>query len=88
MTRDEYTRAAVEALLAAHAAGEDIGAFTAEVLCRAAAQLGSTERLLRNRSGSWEAADARHLMNGTVGTANEDLHLYREDGDSADTQST
>lgn len=87
VNRDEYTRPAVRAILAAHAAGEDVAAFTAEVLCRAAAQLGSTEAVLHNRSGSWEADAARQLMNGTVGYANEDLHMYWKDADSADPQS-
>jgi hypothetical protein len=82
--REEYTRAAVQAALAAASNEHDFAEWVAEVLSRAAAQLGSTEALLAGRPGSWEAGAIRHLVSGTVGYADEELAAYRREADSVD----
>lgn len=71
--RDRTTSAAAELILAAHATGLDIAEWVAGVLARAAAALGSTDALLANRPGSWEAAHVRALLAGTVGADDEYL---------------
>jgi hypothetical protein len=60
-------RALLEALRAAHAAGEGIGETVARACARLAAELGRTEAVLSNRPGSWEAGLVRDLLSGTVG---------------------
>lgn len=76
--RDRTTSAAAELILAAHATGLDIAEWLAAALAQAAARLGSTEALLANRPGSWEAAHLRALLGGTVGEDDEYLPDYRE----------
>jgi hypothetical protein len=75
MAADPLDQAAA-AILAAHEAGQDVGEFVALALVQAAARLGSTDALLSNRPGSWEAAGARGLMTGTVGLDDEHLADY------------
>lgn len=75
-------RRAAEAVLAAHQAGLDIAEWVAGVLARAAATLGSTEALLANRPGSWEAGHLRALLAGTVGEDDEYLPAYRAEEDA------
>jgi hypothetical protein len=72
MATDPLDQAAA-AILAAHEAGQDVGEFVALALAQAAARLGSTEALLSNRPGSWEAAAAESLLTGTVGPGDEYL---------------
>jgi hypothetical protein len=50
-----------EALVTAARAGVDTGDLVAKSLRAAADRLGSVERLLDRRPGSWEAEDIRHL---------------------------
>ncbi len=76
MSMTETERRATEAVLAAHQAGLDIAEWVAGVLARAAATLGSTEALLANRPGSWEAGHVRRLLAGTVGEDDEYLPAY------------
>lgn len=78
---DRTTSAAAELILAAHGAGHDIAEWLAAALAQAAARLGSTEALLANRPGSWEASHVRALLAGTVGDDDEHLPAYR-DGDA------
>jgi hypothetical protein len=77
---NQHTTAAVDAVLTAHAQGADVGEFIADVLARAAARLGSSEALLANRPGSWEAAAVAELLRGTVGHDDEELARYRGAG--------
>lgn len=77
---DTYDDRATGAVLSAHQAGLDIAEWVAGVLARAAATLGSTEALLANRPGSWEAAHVRALLAGTVGEADEGLADYAAGG--------
>jgi ABC-type transporter Mla subunit MlaD len=64
------------ALRTAHAAHEDVAEFVARGLARLAAELGSTEAVLSNRSGSWEAGHVRGLLHDTVGEDSEALPMY------------
>jgi hypothetical protein len=73
---DRTTSAAAELILTAHATGHDIAEWLAVALAQAAARLGSTEALLANRPGSWEAASLRQLLAGTAGEADEYLTDY------------
>lgn len=81
--REEYTRAAVKAALTAASSEHDFAGWAAEVLCRTAAQLGSTDALLAGRPGSWESSMIRQLIGGTVGHDDEELDRYRKAADSA-----
>jgi hypothetical protein len=76
---DATTRQAAAAITAALHQGHDVGEFLAHALCYVAAAEGSTEEVLRNRPGSWEAEHARALMTGTVGESGEHLDAYRTD---------
>jgi hypothetical protein len=73
---DRTTSAAAGLILDAHRAGYDIAEWLAAALALAASRLGSTEALLANRPGSWEAASLRQLLAGTAGEADEYLTAY------------
>lgn len=68
------------AVLAAHAAGWDVAEWVARGLAEAAAALGSSEALLANRPGSWEAAIVRSLLAGMVGPEDEHLTAFGQAG--------
>jgi hypothetical protein len=71
-----HTLAAVSALAWGHEAEHDFPGWLADVLARLAAQLGSVDKVVEGRPGSWEAAAVLQLLNGTV--ANDaDLSRYR-----------
>ena len=72
-----HDHALLAALRTAHQEHEDIGETVARALARLAAELGGTEALLSNRSGSWEAGHVRGLLAGTVGESDEYLPDYR-----------
>jgi hypothetical protein len=72
-----YTNEAVAAVLDAVRHEHDVAGWVALVLCRAAAVLGSSDALTAGRSGSWEAALVRALVQGTVGQGDELLGQYR-----------
>lgn len=76
---DRTTSAAAGLILDAHRAGHDIGEWLAAALAQAAARLGSTEALLANRAGSWEASHVRALLAGTVGENDEHLDTRHPD---------
>ena len=76
-SRQEYTEAAASAIQAAAIGEHDFAGWLAGVLATAAASLGSTAALVQGRPGSWEAADALHLVHGTVGWDDEYLANYR-----------
>lgn len=61
----DYTAQAAEAITAAARAESDFGGWLADVLCRAAARLGSPGALTASRPGSWEAALVDRLVQGT-----------------------
>jgi hypothetical protein len=75
---DAYTTPAHAAILAAARAEHDFGGWLAGVLATVAADLGSTQALVANRPGSWEAEHVRGLVNGTVGWDDEFLADFRE----------
>jgi hypothetical protein len=64
-------------LRTAHARGEDLGQTIARALARLAAELGSTDAVLANRPGSWEAAALGDLLRGTVGPDDENIGDWR-----------
>jgi hypothetical protein len=64
------------ALRTAHAAGEDVGVTIARALARLAADLGGSFEVLKNRSGSWEAAHVADLLRCTVGPDDEHLSMW------------
>lgn len=74
----EALRRCSTAVLAAHRHGVDVGEFVAGALATAAASVGSTQELLANRPGSWEASLASRLLTGTVGGADEDLEVFSD----------
>ena len=73
-----HTYAAVEAITTAATEEHDFGGWLADVLCRAAARLGSTAALIAGRPGSWEASLVYQLVAGTAGEDDELLSGYRE----------
>jgi hypothetical protein len=73
LAQPDYTTAAVAALAQAHRAEPDFAGFLARVLAALARRLGSSGAVLAGRPGSWEAADVRHLLAGTVGASDEYL---------------
>jgi hypothetical protein len=72
MTGD-YTAQATAAVLAAARADTDVAAWLAGVLADVAARLGSSDALLAERPGSWEAGLVGQLVRGTVGYDDEAL---------------
>ena len=57
----------------------------AAALAQAAAHLGSSQALLANRPGSWEAAHLRALLAGTVGEADDALAVFGHHPDPEET---
>jgi hypothetical protein len=55
----------------------DVAGFLAGVLVEVAANLGSVDRLMAGRPGSWEADLVERLVTGTTGDRPEDLIRYR-----------
>ena len=55
----------------------DFGGWHADIVARAAADLGSTEALTSGRPGSWEADLVERLVKGTVGWSDDYLTDYR-----------
>lgn len=78
VTVAEALRRCATSILVAHRQGYDVGEFVASALATAAASVGSTDELLANRPGSWEASLTGRLLTGTVGGAHEDLDVYRD----------
>lgn len=74
----EYTRTAHAAIRAAAESEHDFAGWLADILARAAADLGSTYALTAGRPGSWEADLVQRLVKGTVGSDDEYLTDYRE----------
>jgi hypothetical protein len=74
---DGHTREAIAVLTAAARAERDFAGWLAPVLATVAAGVGSADALLVGRPGSWEAADVRHLVEGTVGPDPADLAAWR-----------
>lgn len=77
----DYTRAAIDATVAAVGAEHDFGGWLARVLAGAAAELGSSDALIAGRPGSWEADLVSQLVHGTVGWDDEYLGDYGRKGD-------
>lgn len=73
-----YTTDAQVAILAAARNEHDFGGWLADVLCTAAAQLGSTDALTAGRPGSWETGLVQQLAKGTVGYDDDYLADYRK----------
>jgi hypothetical protein len=65
------------ALRSAHRGGFDVGETVARALARLAAELGSSDAVLRNRPGSWEASHIAALLAGEVGADDQYLDMYR-----------
>jgi len=78
-----HTHAAVEAITTAVSEEQDFGGWLADVLCRVAARLGSTEALIAGRPGSWEASLVYQLVAGTAGEHDENLPGYGAGGASS-----
>jgi hypothetical protein len=78
---EEYTSGAVAAVTAAVRAEHDVGGWLADVLCRAAAALGSLDALTAGRPGSWESAHIDALSYGTC-PDDEALAAYRVSRDA------
>ena len=76
MPPGERLSAAVALVIEEAQTGGDVAGWLASVLASSAAALGSTEALLVNRSGSWEAAAVRQILVGTVGEEDELLHTF------------
>lgn len=55
----------------------DWAEFVTQALAGAAANFGGVEAILRGRSGSWEAAGVRELLNSTVGHDESGLYSHR-----------
>ncbi|WP_249012250.1 hypothetical protein [Conexibacter sp. DBS9H8] len=73
----QYSKTAHAAVRAAAEQEHDFGGWLADVLARAAADLGSTDALTAGRPGSWEADLVQRLVKGTVGRDDEYLADYR-----------
>jgi hypothetical protein len=76
---DEDEQHMIATIIQAATCGLDFPGWLARILARSAARLGSTHALLASRPGSWEAADLRQLLTGTVGEGDEYLNTYRDD---------
>ena len=75
-----YTFAALAAAITAAESEHDFGGWVADVLCRAAAHLGSADHLVMGRSGSWEAQHVTALVRNTAGPLPADLDRFKENG--------
>ncbi len=73
-----YTFAALAAVITAAEAEHDFGGWLADLLCRAAAFLGSAEHLVMGRSGSWEAQHVTALVRQTAGPLPGDLDRFKD----------
>jgi hypothetical protein len=71
-----HSHAAIEAITTAGQQEHDFAGWLADVLCRVAARLGSTEALIAGRPGLWEASLVYQLVAGTVGENDELLPGY------------
>jgi hypothetical protein len=76
--RPGYTSAGLAAVITAAEAEHDFGAWLADLLCRAAAFLGSADHLVMGRSGSWEARHVTGLVTGTAGSLPGDLDRFKD----------
>jgi hypothetical protein len=74
----DYTTDAHRAILRAVRVEHDFGGWLAGVLASAAADLGSTDALIAERPGSWEADLVQQLVKGTVGWDDDYLADYKE----------
>lgn len=74
--RPGYSFAAISAITTAAEAEHDFGGWLADVLCRAAAYLGSADHLVMGRSGSWEAQHVTALVTSTAGPLPSDLDRW------------
>jgi hypothetical protein len=72
--RETYTAHALVALHRAAICEPDFAGWLATILTNIAAGMGSADALVAGRPGSWEAADVRHLVEGTAGP---DLAAWR-----------
>jgi len=75
-----YTRAAIAALVEAHAEERDWSGWLADVLAHVAATVGGSETLVSGRSGSWESAAVRQILEGTLGPDDETIMFYTPPG--------
>ena len=75
----DYINTADAAMRAAAEHEHDFGGWLADILARAAAELGSTEALTSGRPGSWEADLVQRLVEGPVGWSDDYLTDYRRD---------
>ena len=73
-----HTTAAVAAVTTAAEAEHDFGGWLADVLCQAAARLGSSAAVTAGRDGSWEAGHVLALVRKTVGYRDEYLAHYAD----------
>lgn len=60
-----------------HTEPDDFAGIACHVLTAVAANIGSVDELLAGRSGSWEAALIRQVVEGTAGTDDRDLLAWR-----------
>lgn len=60
-----------------HTEPDDFAEIACHVLTAVAANIGSVDELLAGRSGSWEAALIRQVVEGTAGTDDRDLLAWR-----------
>ena len=65
-------------MIAAAEAEHDFGEWLADLLCYAAAYLGSAEHLVMGHSGSWEASHVVRLVTGTAGPLPGDLDRFKD----------
>lgn len=71
MSAPRHTRQAVGALTAAARAERDWAEWLVGVIAATAANVGSTDELLRGRDGSWEASLVRQILAAAVGPDDE-----------------
>ena len=76
--RPGYSFAALAAVITAAEAEHDFGGWLADLLCRAAAFLGSADHLVMGRSGSWEAQHVTALVRQTAGPLPGDLDRFKD----------
>ncbi|HEY4852235.1 MAG TPA: hypothetical protein VII22_15710 [Streptosporangiaceae bacterium] len=76
--RPGYSFAALAAIITAAEAEHDLSGWLADLLCRAAAYLGSADHLVMGRSGSWEAQHVTALVRQTAGPLPGDLDRYKD----------
>jgi len=74
-----YTNRATTAIVDAVRAEHDFSGWLAQILARAAGELGSTASLTAGRPGSWEASLVQQLVRGTVGWDDDYLADYAKE---------